>query len=133
MKTFYLAISVSLILYSCSRQTTCSSNDIAKVDSCLIGKTIDDAIKTLGIDTFSFQPIRLFAREIYGIYIRKDSSKITIIVEKPYIMSDEEMNTNSFKASYKFVAKNKIRWICWHRNRQYREVGKRSFVECQTF
>lgn len=133
MKAIYLTIPFALLLYACSGQNNCSSTDIAKVDSCLIGKTIDDAIKTLGIDTFSFQPIRLFAREIYGIYIRKDSVKITIIVEKPYIMSDEEMNTNSFKASFKFVAKHKIQWICWHRNREYGEAGKKSFVGCQTF
>src|SRR6185436_1094511 len=125
---FILLIVYSGIDYSCNNTAAsqqCNSSDIEQVDSCLLGKTIEECIKHLNISPGNFIPHRIFYREIHGIYIRiSDTCKITLIVDKPYIMNDTEAE-GEFHNFYKYVLNKKVKGICWRKEkkRKVRTIG----------
>ncbi|MFL5739910.1 MAG: hypothetical protein ACJ75B_06810 [Flavisolibacter sp.] len=102
----------------------CSSKDIELMDTCLLGTTIEKAITRMNIDTTNFIPM-MFGREIDGIYVRKDSCKITVIVDTPFVMSNEQLklieingrfNIHSpWKAVYQYILHRHIVAVCWRK------------------
>src|SRR6185503_13308078 len=132
-----LFISYSYINYSCNNTATsqrCDSSDIEQVDSCLLGKTIEECIKQLNISPGNFIPHRLFYREIHGIYIRlSDTCKITLVVDNPYIMNDAEAG-GEFRSFYKYVLNKKVKGICWRKEkeRKVRTIGNVNYAGCMS-
>jgi hypothetical protein len=121
----------------------CNSNDIELMDSCLLGNTLEEGIGKMNIDTTNFIPMLIFAREVHGIFIRLgDSCKITVIVEKPFVMNDEQMKVlesngrfdikGPWKSIYKYILHKKIVGICWRKNkaRKVRVVGDMKYHDC---
>lgn len=124
-----LCICLILIIYlnANSQISNCKSHDIEQVDSCLLNMTLKQAINKLQVDTAQFIPVLLFAREVHGIYIRlQDTCKIMLIVNKPYTLSNAQMQvieTNGWlngkwKSIYKYVLKEKIVGLCWRKYKQ---------------
>ena len=124
-----------------SEYPNCSSKDIELMDSCLLGKSVEEAIKKMGIDTSNFIPILFSAREVSGIYVRlSDTCKITLIVEKPYVMTNEQLKAietdgwlnSSWKGIYSYILDYKIVGICWRKNyaRKVKKVGDMKYHDC---
>jgi len=149
MTNFMKLLSAAALLLICSQACKtrihypdCSSKDIELMDSCLLGSTIEQAIGKMNIDTTSFIPMIIFGREIHGIYVREDSAKITMIVDKPYVMSNDQMKaieTNGrfnihspWKAIYKYILKNRIVAICWRKDGEgkVRTIGDMGYHDC---
>jgi hypothetical protein len=126
-----------------SQYPNCNSTDIEFMDKCLLGNTIEEGISKMNLDTSNFVPILLFAREVHGIYIRLgDSCNITVIVDKPFAMTDEQMKVfqekdrlhlnSSWKGMYKYILHLKIVAICWRKNKaqKVRIVGDMTYHSC---
>ena len=124
--------------------SNCNSNDIELMDSCLLGLTIEQAIKKMNLDSTNFGGIVLFAREVHGIYIRLgDSCKITVIVDNAYSMNDDQLNaietknrtSRSWRGSYKYILNEKIVGICWRKDkvRKVRVLGNMKYHDCLDF
>jgi hypothetical protein len=111
----------------------CNSNDIEQIDSCLIGKTIEECIQQLKVTSASFIPHVIFYRELHGIYIRFDDTKITLIVDGYYKMTDEEAE-GVFKEMYKHILNKKVKGLCWskQKTRKHRKVGKVGYAGCMS-
>jgi hypothetical protein len=110
--------------------TRCVENIIQKHQT--TKPTIEEAIEKLQVDTSQFIPVQLFAREIYGIYIRmEDTCKIMLIVDKPYILTNTEMEGN-FKTYAQYVLKSKIKGLCWKKNKQRKrkDINMTSHIDC---
>lgn len=131
-------------IFGCQRkpqQANCTSKDIELIDTCLLGSTIEEAINRLELDTSHFIPILFSAREVSGIYVRlSDTCKITIIVEKPFILTNGQLKaieTNGWlnshwKSIHKYILDYKIIGICWRKNfaRKVRKVGNMKYHDC---
>ena len=123
------------------KHCNCSSKDIELMDSCLLGLTIDEAIKRMNLDSSNFIPILLFAREIHGIYVRLGDSKVTVIVDKEYTMNNTELSAiessdnglnSNWKGIYKYILNEKIIGICWRKDNvgKVRVVGNMKYHDC---
>jgi hypothetical protein len=116
----------------CSETSTdCGSSDIEQIDSCLIGKTIEECIRQLKVTPASFIPHVIFYREVHGIYIRFDDVKITLIVDKYYSMTNEEAEGN-FREMYKHILQKKVKGLCWskYKTLKGRQVGNVNYAGC---
>jgi hypothetical protein len=113
--------------------TGCGSSDIEQIDSCLIGKTIEECIQQLKVTPASFIPHVIFYRELHGIYIRFADTKITLIIDGYYNMNNEEAE-GVFKEMYKHILKKRVKGLCWSKQKtlKYRKVGNVSYAGCMS-
>jgi len=113
------------------------------MDKCLLGNTIEEVIGKMNLDTTNFIPMLMFAREVHGIYIRLgDTCNITVIADKPFTMTDEQMKVfqendrlhlnSSWKGMYRYILHQKIVAICWRKNKagKVRVVGHMTYHSC---
>ena len=121
MKTFFtsLVILYAIITVSCSnsKKTTskypdCSSNDISKMDTCLLGMTLREAISKLKIDTSQLHVIEEPIAMLRGISFRlNDSSEINLYVQKTLIK--DKRDSLEFSKRYLFIIDRPIKTIRW--------------------
>ena len=134
MKTFFtsLVILYAIITVSCSnsKKTTskypdCSSNDISKMDTCLLGMTLREAISKLKIDTSQLHVIEEPIAMLRGISFRlNDSSEINLYVQKTLIK--DKRDSLEFSKRYLFIIDRPIKTIRW--TKDARETYKTVFV-----
>jgi hypothetical protein len=121
-------------VFGCSASKAgCGSSDIEQIDSCLIGKTIEECIAQLKVTPANFIPHVIFYREIHGIYIRFDDVKITLIIDKNYSMTNDEAE-GVFKEMYKHILKKKVKGLCWIKGKSHksRQVGDVNYAGCMS-
>jgi hypothetical protein len=138
MKTItpFALIACTIFFVDCkNRSVNCESSDIEIIDACLIGETVETAIRKLQTDSTHFKPHLFFYRQLYGIYIAAgDDALITLFVEKPFTMSDKQMEIG-YRQYYTYILDQKITGVCWRKEkkRKVRTVGKISYVGCKTW
>lgn len=134
MKCLVLLL-LCLVLYCCTSKNNnidCSSADIEKVDTCLLGETMQTAIEKLQVDSNNIVPIVTSARNIKGIYLRSAGAcYIELLSEKEYIMTDAELDENP-KQYYKKVLNFPVESICWQKPKEAKakHIGKMTYLGC---
>jgi hypothetical protein len=131
-----IILGILLAFISCTRISDCSnisSNDIEDIDTCLIGKTIEECINQLGVKPSQFIPHVLFYRDIFGIYIRTGNVKITLLIEGSYSMTNEEAE-GEFLSMYKHILKKKVKGLCWVKEKlgKGKVVGNTHYPKCMS-
>ena len=115
----YFVLTLIVIIVSCSyskKATTkypdCSSNDISKMDTCLLGMTLRQAISKLNIDTSQFYVIEEPIFSLRGISVKiNDSSDIKLYVQKTLIK--ERKDSLEFSRRYLFIIDKQIKMVSW--------------------
>ena len=135
MREFIIICSVivSLFLLSCSSQRManskyldCSSGDIARMDTCLLGMTIRQALNKLNLDTSQFYVIEEPIAALRGISFRpNDSSEVNLYVQKTLIKGKYDSfrmrdslnfllkDSLKFKNRYLFIIDKPIKTVVW--------------------
>ena len=132
---FLILLFVSLCFVGCNSSKIskknypdCSSTDIEKVDSCLLGLTIRQAIEKLKLDTAHISTMQEPLLMIRGIDFMPDSnSRVELFVEKTSIVSKIDSIRKSGgdrinpKYFYQFIMERPILTIRWTKDQGLHE------------
>jgi hypothetical protein len=108
-------VAIPLLVLSCSSQKIgngkypdCSSGDIAKMDTCLLGMTLRQALNKLNIDTSQFHVIEEPIAALRGISFRpNDNSEVKLYVEKTLIK--EKFDSFRLRDSLNFLLRDSLK------------------------
>jgi len=113
---------ISLSFLASGQSPDCDSPDIEKIDSCLVGLPLKDAIATLKIDTSQFFAFDEPPGILRGIYItQSDTCKIRIYVERTSIINKLDSFPN-WRMNYLHIIDKKIVGVTW--KKQKKNKGK---------
>lgn len=107
---------ISLFVLSCSSQKIgnakypdCSSGDISRMDTCLLGMTIRQALNKFNLDTSQFHVIEEPIAALRGIRFRpNDSSEVNLYVQKTLIK--EKFDSFRMRDSLNFLLKDSLKF-----------------------
>ena len=136
MRTLLKTLSpfIFLTIFNCSSPYVtinsypdCSSTDIEKMDTCLIGQTIKTAIEKLKIDTSQFSAFDEPPRILRGIYIQlHDTCIIRLYVDRTSII--DKPDTSNYRQEYLFIATKKIIGVAWRKDKFQRRKSIGSVI-----
>ena len=128
-----LELTLVLALFNCSSQKKvdssypgCSSTDISKMDTCLLGMTIRQALNKLNLDTSQFYVIEEPTAALRGISFRpNDSSEVNLYVQKTLLKGKYDSfrmrdslnflleDSLKFSNRYLFIIDKPIKTVVW--------------------
>ncbi|TMI62045.1 MAG: hypothetical protein E6H07_17435 [Bacteroidetes bacterium] len=125
-------VTIFLFVLSCSQKINnakypdCSSDDISKMDTCLLDMTLRQAINKLNLDTSQFYVIEEPIAALRGIRFRpNDSSEVNLYVQKTLIKEKYDSfrihdslnfllkDSLKFKNRYLFIVDKPIKTVVW--------------------
>lgn len=115
--TFIAAVG-GISFASMGKNSDCTSYDIERIDSCLIGKPLKEAISTLKIDTSQFFAFDEPPGILRGIYIRQsDTCIICLYVERTSII-DKPDSFSNWRMNYLYINDKNVIGVTWKKPKQ---------------
>lgn len=121
-----------MIMLSHTRRDTiirdCSSSDIEKLDSCLLGMRLSEAIRRLKIDTSQISTFEEPILTLRGIDIsQSDTCKMRLYVERTSMKKEFDSLLQNWERAYVFIMTKKIIGVSWRKDKQNkkRSIGYR--------
>src|SRR5687767_14655987 len=114
----FVAAGCSLSFISVANDTDCTSSDIERVDSCLMGRPLKEAISKLKVDTSQFFAFDEPPGILRGIYIRQsDTCIIHLYVERTSITNKLDSFPN-WRMNYVHIIDKRVIGVTWKKPRQ---------------